>query len=102
MSEDWRRICDFDEVANNRTQLIESDGEYYYVTRKNTEVLVFDAVCPHHATNLSFANIVDGQVECPLHGWQFDVASGECIRGGRDLIERQTKIEKNTLYVLCS
>ena len=33
--------------------------------------------CPHRGTKLSLGHVVNGQLECAYHGWQFDTA-GQC------------------------
>lgn len=35
--------------------------------------------CAHRACPLSLGRVVDGQVECPYHGWRFD-KQGDCTR----------------------
>lgn len=34
--------------------------------------------CPHRAVKLSHGKIIDGKIECSLHGWQFGV-DGKCL-----------------------
>src|SRR4051812_18877982 len=36
------------------------------------EVRVFDAHCPHLGAHLADGCLVDGEVQCPFHGWRFD------------------------------
>ena len=36
-------------------------------------------VCPHKGAQLSAGDLEDGVVICPLHAWEFDVRTGECI-----------------------
>ena len=45
------------------------DGEYYAT----------DNFCPHRGAALSDGAVIGHVVECSLHGWQFDVRSGECL-----------------------
>jgi nitrite reductase/ring-hydroxylating ferredoxin subunit len=45
------------------------DGEYYAI----------DNFCPHQGAPLSEGFICGHVVECALHGWQFDVRTGECL-----------------------
>lgn len=35
--------------------------------------------CPHKGAPLSAGEFGDGVVVCPLHGWEFDVRTGECV-----------------------
>lgn len=36
-------------------------------------------ICPHRAAPLSEGCIKSGTVECPYHGWRFDVNTGACV-----------------------
>lgn len=53
-----------DEVA-----IFNIDGEYYAI----------DNFCPHKGASLSEGLLCGHIVECALHGWQFDVRTGECL-----------------------
>jgi len=35
--------------------------------------------CPHRGVALSLGKVVDGQIECPFHGWRFDGQGGNCM-----------------------
>jgi nitrite reductase/ring-hydroxylating ferredoxin subunit len=45
------------------------DGEFYAI----------ENFCPHKGAPLSEGILCGHVVECGLHGWQFDVRSGECL-----------------------
>lgn len=45
----------------------------------NGELNCFEDRCPHRLAKLSEGQIVDGQLECLYHGWQFD-GSGQCTK----------------------
>ena len=45
------------------------DGEYYAI----------DNFCPHKGAPLSEGLLCGHIIECSLHGWQFDVRTGECL-----------------------
>lgn len=34
--------------------------------------------CPHRGIPLSFGKVEGAELECPYHGWRFDVHSGQC------------------------
>lgn len=53
-----------DEVA-----IYNIDGEYYAI----------DNSCPHRGAPLSEGPLCGHVIECGLHGWQFDLRSGECL-----------------------
>jgi nitrite reductase/ring-hydroxylating ferredoxin subunit len=42
---------------------------------------VFDDHCPHRGGSLADGCLVDGTVQCPWHGSQFDVRTGHVVAG---------------------
>ncbi|HEX8584248.1 MAG TPA: aromatic ring-hydroxylating dioxygenase subunit alpha [Allosphingosinicella sp.] len=42
------------------------------------KVAAIDALCPHRGADLGIGKVVDGKVQCPFHGWQFN-RSGACV-----------------------
>src|SRR3954463_5291104 len=54
-------------------------GQPYVVVRlrPDGEVSAFPARCPHRLVPLAAGTVVDGRLQCPYHGWQFD-AEGRC------------------------
>jgi nitrite reductase/ring-hydroxylating ferredoxin subunit len=46
------------------------------VTRLAGKLIVFSAVCPHAAADLSRGRLFDGQIKCPEHGYTFDLRHG--------------------------
>ncbi len=50
------------------TFTLRHDGVSYEVQR----------FCPHAGSDLSEAELVDGQIICPGHRWHFDLATGRC------------------------
>lgn len=43
------------------------------------KAVALDAMCPHRGADLGIGKVVNGNVECPFHGWQFNGA-GKCTR----------------------
>ena len=49
--------------------------------------------CPHKGALLSEGTMCGHIVECGLHGWQFDVRSGECLTVNEPIKTYAVKIE---------
>jgi len=49
------------------------------VVRANGGVFAFHDRCPHAFWPLSLGTLRDTVLECPGHGWEFDVESGQCL-----------------------
>ncbi len=59
------------ELGGRRFRLVEHDGD----------LLAHDARCPHRLGPLEDAPVRDGCIECPWHGYRFDVKSGRSSDG---------------------
>jgi nitrite reductase (NADH) small subunit len=99
IGEKWHDVC----AASGGTdiQVLECDGRYIFAVVEGGAWRVFDAKCPHHGTSLGFCEIRSATVECPLHGWRFDLRSGKCTRfGTQNLHELKTKLDRSRVLAL--
>jgi len=55
------------------------NGDELAIYNVNGEYYATDNSCPHRGASLSDGTICGHIVECSLHGWQFDVRTGECL-----------------------
>jgi len=58
---------------------IESGANGIVIVRRSDGVSAFEDSCPHAQWRVSRGEITGGLLECPGHGWVFDVASGRCV-----------------------
>lgn len=57
--------------------------------------------CPHKGVPLADSKLHGNQVECDLHGWRFDVRTGECFKKGNCSIEAyEVLIEDDFIKIL--
>ena len=59
----------FELPDGNELAVYNVDGEFYATENS----------CPHRGAPLSQGELCGHVIECWLHGWQFDVRSGECL-----------------------
>ena len=55
------------------------DGDELAVYNVDGEFYATENFCPHRGARLTEGSMCGHIVECGLHGWQFDVRSGECL-----------------------
>lgn len=55
------------------------DGSELASYNVNGEFYATENFCPHRGARLTEGTMCEHIVECGLHGWQFDVRSGECL-----------------------
>ncbi len=65
------------------------DGEYYAT----------ENFCPHKGAPLSDGTLCGHLIECGLHGWQFDVRTGECLTMNERLRTYAVRKEEGVIVV---
>ena len=70
-------ISDLQSGACARIEL--PDGDEIAVYNVDGEFYATDNSCPHRGAPLSEGVLCGHVIECGLHGWQFDVRTGECL-----------------------
>ena len=55
------------------------DGSEVALFNINGEFAAIENFCPHKGYPLADSRLYGKIVECDLHGWRFDVTSGECF-----------------------
>jgi nitrite reductase/ring-hydroxylating ferredoxin subunit len=72
------------EIADLHARLpLETDfaGMRFKVVELGKKLVAFSARCAHQMGPLAEGRIEGGVVECPWHGYRFDIRSGECVSG---------------------
>jgi nitrite reductase (NADH) small subunit len=82
--------CRTVEVAGRRLALVNAGGSFHAI----------DDACPHRGGALG-AGFVDGsKVYCPLHGWDFDVRTGDCgTRPDKPVRTYRTEVRDGRVFV---
>jgi 3-phenylpropionate/trans-cinnamate dioxygenase ferredoxin subunit len=69
-------VCRLDELAEATPMAVRLDGQDIVVVRAGEEVFALDDACTHAEVSLSDGEVVDGAIECWLHGSRFDLRTG--------------------------
>lgn len=64
LHDDYRKLIKIDQ---HNLLLLQVDGELHLIESR----------CPHRGHPLSEADIHAGKIQCPLHGYSFELASGK-------------------------
>jgi len=80
---------------------VEIDGEPVAIIRAEGEVYALRDVCSHAEVPLSEGEIIDGEIECWLHGSTFSLSTGKpsCLPAVDPVPVYPTKIEGDVVYV---
>lgn len=75
-----------DELQPNRPKRVKTDNGMVVVALAQigaeAQVSAFTPICPHAMGDLSYGMLYQGEVECPVHGYRFDVRTGACTQPG--------------------
>ena len=75
------------------------DGNELAVYNVGGEYYATDNSCPHRGAPLSQGALCGHVIECWLHGWQFDVRSGECLTVPDRIRTYQVTVEDQMIKV---
>lgn len=67
------------DIPINKPFRLEHNGIPIVVIRTKEQITAYHDICPHAQWPLSEGEIVDGHLECPGHGWQFSLETGQCL-----------------------
>lgn len=80
--DDWTPVLPEAELpAGNKLKRVDIDGVGVVLCRDGEHVSAFAGRCPHLAAPMEDGWVDRGRVVCPWHGSQFDVQTGEVVRG---------------------
>src|SRR5580704_5484050 len=67
------------DLPENSPVRVEHEGVPLVVIRSGETVFAYYDKCPHAFWPLSEGSLNNSVLECPGHGWEFDVKSGRCL-----------------------
>jgi len=75
------------------------DGSELAVYNVNGEYYATENFCPHRGARLTEGALCGHVIECGLHGWQFDVRSGECLTVPDRIRTYRVRVEEGLVKV---
>ena len=73
----FQPACKLSALGEDSSLHVDLDGEPVCVARSNGQVHAIYDVCSHAEVALSEGDVVDGKIECWLHGSEFVLTSGK-------------------------
>jgi 3-phenylpropionate/trans-cinnamate dioxygenase ferredoxin subunit len=96
--------CDLSDIPPNgrRGKVIETDHEEIAIVNIDGEILAFSNICPHENSPILAAGFFDSDtctVACPLHGWLYDMRTGERLDSPGSIPVFSVKIDGDQIWV---
>ena len=77
-----------------------SNGRWLGLYNVNGEFYATENSCPHQGAPLADGFLCEHVIECALHGWQFDVRTGECLTVPEKIETYEVVVEDGLVKVL--
>lgn len=90
----WNKIGPISDYNNGNQWLVEINKKPIALFKYNEKYYAIKNSCAHQGYPLAEGNLKDCMIECPLHGWVYDIRNGKCL----SLPDKKTityKIRKN-------
>ena len=75
----WSKIGALSNYQNSNQWLIEINNRPIALFRYHNEYYAIKNSCAHQGYPLAEGNLKDCMIECPLHGWVYDIRDGNCL-----------------------
>ena len=72
----WQAVCTLSELTEDTGHEVWLNGRPIALFLHAGTVYALDDRCPHREGQLSLGKVQNGDAVCPLHGWNFDLATG--------------------------
>ncbi len=94
------KVCKVDDLEEKNGKKFFVNDIEIAVFKINGEIFALSNICPHQKTHLIHEGFIEGgKVMCPVHGWQFDLRTGELAPGRRGLDFYDIEIKNGDVFV---
>ena len=73
------KVVKLSEITENTSKLVEIEDKKIAVFNVDGEIYAIDDTCSHAEASLSEGEVYDCKIECPLHGAEFDIKTGQAV-----------------------
>ena len=75
---EYRTVARLEDLPDVGGKEVEVDGKRICLFKHDGEVFATAALCPHKGVPLAVGCVENGAVICAMHGWEFDLETGNC------------------------
>ena len=73
------KVARVDEVPPGEMKIVEVEGQEVVLANVDGDIVAFGSECTHRGGPLGEGILMNDVVECPWHGGQFNVKTGEVV-----------------------
>ena len=98
MTMEFKTVAALDELEEDEGKCVLVEGRQVALFRVGDAVHAIDNLCPHQGGPLADGWVNNGQVICPLHGWEFSLETGTTTMG-EPVPVHKVRIDGNNVQV---
>lgn len=97
----WIKIMAEAKLKREQRCLVQFQQHEVLVLLNQGQIMACEAVCPHQGFSLEagFLDPEENTLTCPLHGWRFDLGSGQCQQNHSKLKRYAVKVEQGHIFL---
>ena len=95
---EFQTVAALDDLEEDEGKCVLVDGRQIALFRVGDDVHAIDNLCPHQGGPLADGWVDNGQVTCPLHGWEFSLETGTTTMGAPVAVHK-VRVEGNDVQV---
>ena len=89
------KIAKISDIPEGQGKTFTVEGQEVAVFNKGGQFFAIDNICLHKAGPLGEGSLEDETVTCPLHGWQYNITTGECLMNPEAILNTFTVTVEN-------
>ena len=96
------RIADLSELRDGKGIVRRLGDDEIGIVKLEGAVHAFINICPHQHTPLvdKYGGLISGwELTCPMHGWTYDLRTGNCVNQSGKLRMLEIKVEDGIVHV---
>lgn len=100
LPEGFLKVCKLKDLKEGTGKRFFIDDVEIALFLIGNNVYALSNICPHQKTHLMHEGYIeDGMVFCPVHGWKFDLKTGNLAPGRKGLDTYETILVNEEVYV---
>ncbi|MGV7220006.1 MAG: Rieske (2Fe-2S) protein [Nitrospinales bacterium] len=88
------------DIPDGRGKLYEVGDESIAVFKVGEKIFAIEDFCKHRGGALSQGHLEGNLVECPMHGWVYDIFTGECLTNSKGKVKNYEVVLDNEKIII--
>ncbi len=81
------QVCKISDIGEGQCKTFTVEGKEIAVYKAGGQWCATEDTCLHKGGSLGSGQLKGNIITCPLHGWQYDVTSGQCQNNPQAKVE---------------